>query len=155
MNSMLTPDIAMVVETAIAPIFLLVAIGSLLNVMTSRLGRVVDRVRSLEDGLEAGETGEERARHVDELKTLSRRINYSNRAITLCTVAALLVGVLVAITFFGEITSLPVAAGIALLFVLAMGLLISGLAYFLAEIRVSTRQLRVRHDLFDLPAGND
>ena len=41
-------DIAHVIQIAIAPVFLLAGIGAFLNVMTNRLGRVVDRWRSLE-----------------------------------------------------------------------------------------------------------
>src|SRR3981189_1862466 len=40
-------DIAHVIQLAIAPVFLLTAIGTLLNVLVNRLGRSVDRRRSL------------------------------------------------------------------------------------------------------------
>jgi len=40
-------DIAHVIQLAIAPVFLLTAVGTLLNVLASRLGRTVDRRRVL------------------------------------------------------------------------------------------------------------
>ena len=40
-------DIAHVIQLAIAPVFLLTAVGTLLNVLVNRLGRSVDRRRTL------------------------------------------------------------------------------------------------------------
>ena len=48
-------DISAAIQVAIGPIFLLVGTGSLLNVVTGRLGRVVDRARVLERLIEEGE----------------------------------------------------------------------------------------------------
>ena len=48
MNGSGVATIAEIIQLAITPIFLLVAIGSLLNVMTGRLARIVDRMRKLE-----------------------------------------------------------------------------------------------------------
>jgi hypothetical protein len=136
--------IAAAIQLSIAPIFLLAGIGALLNVMTSRLSRVVDRARALEAGLDGGESGEERARHLAELRVLDRRMTYANRAITLCSVAALLICCVVALLFVGQILRLPFDLVIAVLFILTMGALVLGLVQFLVEIAVATRQLRVR-----------
>ena len=48
-------DIGGSIQFAIAPIFLLVGTGSVLNVVTTRLGRVIDRARILETLIEQGE----------------------------------------------------------------------------------------------------
>ena len=41
--------VAHVIQLAVAPVFLLSGIGAMLSVMTSRLGRVVDRARVLNE----------------------------------------------------------------------------------------------------------
>ena len=41
--------IAQTIQLALAPVFVLVAMGNILNLLSSRLGRVVDRARSLQD----------------------------------------------------------------------------------------------------------
>lgn len=40
-------EIARTIQLAVAPVFLLTALGTLLNVLTNRLARVVDRARFL------------------------------------------------------------------------------------------------------------
>ncbi|MEM9421184.1 MAG: DUF2721 domain-containing protein [Pseudomonadota bacterium] len=140
-------SIALAVQMAIAPIFLLVGTGAILTVMTHRLGRVVDRARSLEDMLDTGETGTDRARHMNELSPLAKRMTLANRAIAFSCAAAILVCVMIALLFIGELFSMAVKGPIAGLFVLTMGLLISGLTNFMMEIFVASRSLRVRGEL--------
>jgi len=135
-----------IVQLSVAPVFLLVAIGSLLNVMTARLGRVVDRARKLELELttitEAGQAGA-----IGELKALDRRMVYSNTAINLCAASALLVALVVVLLFAGGLAGLDTSLAVAALFVLAMLGVIGGLCAFLAEISVATRTVRVRAEL--------
>lgn len=140
-------EIASLVQTAIAPIFMLVAVSNLLGVMTHRLGRVVDRARQLEVDLDSGLTGEARAREVRELHTLSRRITYVNRAITLCAICAVSICVVVALLFLGALFEWAVRLPVALIFIVTMAALIAGLGHFLAEVFVANRALRVRAEL--------
>ena len=42
-------DITRAIQLAVAPVFLLTAIGTLINALTGRLGRAVDRRRKLEE----------------------------------------------------------------------------------------------------------
>jgi hypothetical protein len=44
-------DIAHLIQVALTPIFLISAIGVTLSVLTSRLARIVDRARTMEDRL--------------------------------------------------------------------------------------------------------
>src|SRR3546814_12910023 len=78
----MTPDasaIAQTIQLSVTPVFLLVATGSLLNVLAGRLSRVVDRSRVLLARWPETE-GEEHGRVVAELRAADRRmrvINYS------------------------------------------------------------------------------
>lgn len=140
-------DIAHIIQLSVAPVFLLVAIGSFLNVMTARLGRVADRARRLEDVLTSGENLALRGPYTDELRRLDRRMTLANRAINLCVVAALLIAFMVALLFIGALASIDTAAPVAGLFVIAMAAIIAALAFFLLEIRIATRTVRVRAEL--------
>ncbi len=138
--------IAHLIQLAIAPVFLLAGIGAILNVMAQRLARVVDRARTLEREY-GGYNEAERARAAGELVILDRRMTVVNRSISACTASALFVCFVVAILFIADIAQIPFGRPIAVLFILAMLLLIVGLLLFLYEIRLATRSVRVRQEL--------
>lgn len=140
--------IAQFIQLSIAPVFLLAGIGAILNVLANRLARVVDRVRHLEaEFVSADEATQSRAR--GELYRLGTRMKLVNWAITTCTASALFVCVVVAIIFIGGLGHAQFGRLLAILFILAMTLLITGLVLFLLEIRVAARTLRVRYELLD------
>ena len=74
-------DITRAIQLAVAPVFLLTAIGTLINALTGRLGRAIDRRRKLEELLPAFE-GDTRASMERELTTLAVRIKYVLRSIS-------------------------------------------------------------------------
>ena len=80
-----------------APVFLLVATGSLLNVLTGRLSRVVDRSRALMERSAATE-GDEHARVVAELRWADRRMGVINNSIGSAVACGIVVCLLVACT---------------------------------------------------------
>ena len=93
-------DIARTIQLAVAPVFLLSALGTILGVLTTRLGRIVDRSRVLADrlgGLPEAAQGPIR----EEMELLAVRRRIVNLAITSGTVAALLVCLLIASAFVG------------------------------------------------------
>jgi hypothetical protein len=150
MSLPLNPDpgaVGQVIQLAVAPVFLLAGVGAILNVMTQRLARVIDRARVVESLLEAGEGEEDARRHRAELWALGRRMSVVNAAITCCTAAALTVCAVVALLFIGELFALSLFAPIAFLFVATMVLLMLGLALLLVEISIAMRTVRVRTEL--------
>ncbi|MBU3658145.1 MAG: DUF2721 domain-containing protein, partial [Rhodocyclaceae bacterium] len=48
MTSQPVTDIAHIVQMAVAPVFLLTGVGAILSVLTTRLARVIDRGRQLD-----------------------------------------------------------------------------------------------------------
>ena len=46
-------DISHVIQLAIAPVFLLTAVATMINAMNTRLGRIVDRRRVVQDRIDA------------------------------------------------------------------------------------------------------
>ncbi len=137
------------IQLAVAPVFLLTGIASILNVLTNRLGRVIDRARRLETEI-AGYDLDARRRATAELGVLGRRMAAAHWAIGLCTLSALFVCVVVAILFVGDTLSAAMAGAVAPLFILVMLLLIAGLLLFLFEVQIATRSVRVRGEMLDI-----
>ncbi|MEN9705974.1 MAG: hypothetical protein RLZZ393_1853 [Pseudomonadota bacterium] len=135
-------DIAHAIQLSLAPVFLLNGIGVLLGMLTSRLARVVDRARGLEQRLQHA-NGEEARDILDALATIRRRARLLNSAITLSTAAALLVSIVVALLFTSAFVPVSLATSVSLLFILAMASLVLGLVAFLVEIRIATASLRI------------
>ncbi len=126
------------IQQSVAPVFLLAGIGGILNVLTSRLARIIDRTRALHVRLEAA--GEERGISIrEELETLTRRGRIVHRAIAYSTGSALLVCVVIGMLFIGAIVSWNNSILVAALFILAMCFLIVSLSGFLREIQLATR----------------
>jgi len=134
--------IAHLIQLSVAPVFLLTGVGSILTVLTNRLGRIVDRSRALEKNLPAAGDGEHAAIHM-ELENLSTRAVYINWAISLCVMSALLVCSLIATLFVSDIVKVSRPEFVALLFIAAMLSLIGALLCFMREIYIAIRNLRI------------
>jgi hypothetical protein len=135
-------DIARVIQLAVAPVFLLTAIGTILSVLSGRLARIVDRARLLVDRAEA--LPEERRGELHgELQTLLRRRQLVNLAITAGTTAALFVCVLIASAFVGYLVGADLSVFLAVLFIAAMTAFVTALLLFLREIVIAVGTLRL------------
>lgn len=139
-------DIAQNIQLAVAPVFLLTGIGSILNVLAGRVSRIVDRARSLEKDFHSFQA-DVRADARRELVILDTRMKTVNRAIILCTLAGLFVCIVVALLFVGELYPMRWTQAVALLFIAAMALLIAGLTLFLQEVQLALRSVRVKSAL--------
>jgi hypothetical protein len=135
-------DTARLIQLAIAPVFLLSGVSALLAVLSSRLGRTIDRARTLESLLEGAEEKRRERMHL-ELDVLSRRAKLIYRAIALGVITALLVCSVIASLFISAFTKVDVSLVVAGLFVAAMGALILTLLLFLREVFLATRVLRI------------
>ena len=134
--------IAHVIQLAIAPVFLITGVCTLLNVLANRLGRIVDRARALEAQLQAPNESR-RAQMEAELKRLCRRARMVNMAITCSTISALLTCIMISTLFTGTFVPANLAKVITVLFVAAMLLLFLALLAFLGEVILATRNLRI------------
>ena len=128
-------DIGHVIQLAIAPVFLLTAVGTLLNVLVNRLGRSVDRRRTLVAAL-PGLQGEMAESARSELGFVARRVRLIYTAILLAVLCALLICLLIAIAFMDALFAADFSQVVAVLFVVAMIVLIGSLALFLREIHL-------------------
>lgn len=139
------------IELSVAPAFLLVASGSFINVATTRLGRVIDRARTLEidfdeHRFDEGRNKEKCERHMIELRLLNRRMTVINTSIMFSTYAALMVACVVAMFFVSALTGFNAAFFVSILFIVTMGMMVAGLLFFLLEIFLATRYLRIHSE---------
>lgn len=136
-------DVAHLIQVALTPIFLISAIGVTLNVLTNRLSRIVDRARAMENELcrpdyQAGARDLHAA-----LGVLERRARCIYAAITLITLSALLIALVVVMLFVNAFAHWELAAFIAIMFILSMLSFAAALTAFLIEVRIATTTLRI------------
>lgn len=149
MESFSDTMIAHTIQLALAPVFVLVAIGNILNILSTRLGRTVDRARQLQQ-MHGTTTGEEHDIVVAEIRTVDRRIGVITRSIRLLVIACLSIGMTVSILFVEEIADYRLEQVAAGFFFVAIALLMWGLTLFLHEVQIAAASLRIRKDYLEL-----
>ncbi len=129
-------SIGAAIDIAIAPIFMLVATGTFLNVLTSRLGRILDRGRAL-TSLDNGPPD------AAEVESLRHRLHCGNRAVLLCAVSAVFTCALVLLLFVAETANAPLNIPIGAVFLGSVTTLATGLGFFFAEVAIAVRGLKL------------
>ncbi|GAB3269751.1 DUF2721 domain-containing protein [Parahaliea aestuarii] len=135
--------LASIIQLAVAPVFLLAGIAGFLNVMSGRLGRIVDRARIVEVRVSTIKEEPRLSMIRIELRTLWRRVHLINWSIGMCTASGLLVCSVIVSLFVGHLWDLHIAEVVISLFILALLLLIIALVLFLKEVQLATRILHV------------
>src|SRR3954468_8889936 len=138
--------VAEIVRLALAPVFLLSGIGAFLNVLASRLSRIVDRSRDIEPKLLA-RRGREHDRWIAALNILDRRMSLINWATGLSVTSAILTCLVVVLLFAANLIRTHLGNPIALLFIASMTAIGAGFAVFLLETTIAARAVRVRSEL--------
>ena len=124
------------IQLSVAPVFLLAGIGALMNVISGRLARIVDRARKTKTALDAGETIDEREQWTDR-----RRMQLTIRAIELLTAATLLISAVVAVMFFSVISRINLTLVVVPMFITAMLLVMLASVCFLQEVRMASAHI--------------
>jgi hypothetical protein len=131
-------NISVAIRDAVAPVFLLTGIGSILSVITGRLVRAIDRARLIH-----GMDLQERDSHRVELKIVISRITWLRRAIALATLAALSVCVSIASLFISAESGINMPQVVMWSFITSMGSVILALMCFLFEIVLTSQEVIV------------
>ena len=145
--------IAHTIQLALAPVFVLVAIGNIMNILSTRLGRIVDRARFLQD--RHGETtGADHDIVVIEMRSIDERIALITTAIRNLVISGLSIGTTVTILFVEEVAGYSLEKIGAGFFIAAVALLMWALVLFLRETRVAAATLRIPRDYLELHRGD-
>jgi hypothetical protein len=138
--------VAEIVRVALAPVFLLSGIGAFLNVLASRLSRIVDRSRQIEPLL-LSSRGTEHDRWIADLKILDWRMSLISWATGLSVMSAILTCLVVILLFAANLIRTHLGTEIAWLFMASMVAIGVAFAVFLVETTVAARAVRVRSEL--------
>lgn len=139
-------DVSFAIRDAVAPVFLLTGIGSILSVLVNRLGRAIDRARHI-NGLNA----EQRRKFLEELGIIVNRTVWMRWSVGLFIFAGLCVSISIASIFIGVAVKINLTAFVLIAFITSMFSLILGLLSFLREIILASQEVITphRHDLED------
>lgn len=137
-------------QTALTPAFLLVALGSLLNLFTGRLARIVDRSRILQKRYPTT-TGRDHELIVSELRDLENRISIVNISIGIGVLSAITVCVLISLLFIMGLWAVDLTIYVSASFVIAMVFMASSLIMFLREVNYAIINLHIREEFLELP----
>jgi hypothetical protein len=124
-----TERVRQAVELSLAPAFLLVGIGSVMNVMMTRLIWLAGRIERLADP----ESGLCEVSHAQELEWLRKRRILARLSIKFSTGAAVIISLVIAVLFVSAFIETRIGTLVVVLWVATIGLLITGLIYFLRE----------------------
>jgi hypothetical protein len=133
-------DISTAIRDAVAPVFLLTGIGSILGVLVNRLGRAIDRARNL-NALNA----EQRKSFLEELDIIAVRTSWMRWSVGLFIFAGLCVALAIAAIFIGVAIGIHLSGFVLMTFITAMFSLIFGLLCFLREIILASQEVITRH----------
>ena len=133
-------EMAKAIQLALGPVFLLTGIAGMLNVMSGRLSRIIDRGRALTERPDVIATYEPSELR-NELLNLERRRHITSRAINMITIAALLVCLVIVALFLEALFFVRFNWLIGVLFILAT---LSLLGYFLREVHLAGYTVRIR-----------
>ncbi|WP_342148504.1 DUF2721 domain-containing protein [Methylorubrum sp. SB2] len=137
------PDtIAHIIQVALAPAFLLSGLATLLNVFSTRLGRVADKVDKLRADL-IGAGPDEAAELSHRLAYLRRRSLLLDLAVILASLGGVLTGIAVLTLFLGALRDASAASVLFVCFGLALGCTIGAILAFLVEILLAGRGVRM------------
>lgn len=129
-------DVSFAIRDAVAPVFLLTGIGSILSVLVNRLGRAIDRARQLN-----GMNADQRKKFADELNIIVRRTSWMRWSVGLFIFAGLCVALSIASVFIGVAIGIKLTQFVLFAFIAAMLSLIVGLVTFLREIILASQEV--------------
>ena len=125
------------IQLSVSPVFLLTGIGAMMNVLSGRLSRSVDRARELNRRCHELDDDEQ-----SEFRLIRQRIRLVVRAIALLTLSILLISTVVAVIFLTVALKVNLSMIVAPLFVAAMLMLTWAALCFLREITLASKQLQ-------------
>jgi hypothetical protein len=129
------------IQLAVAPVFMLSAVAALIGALATRLARIIDRARDIEERLAAGDIRNEEAAYW-ELNRLRLRGRVVNWSVGLLVVCAVLIGATVMTLFLGETSSPRTEKLVPWSFLGGITCFVLALLCFLVETLLATHTLR-------------
>lgn len=129
------------IQLAVAPVFMLTAIAAMIGTVATRLARIIDRARVLDERLQSGTISNLDAAYweLNRLKLRGRICNWSVALLGLC---GMLIAATVMVLFLGETVSPKSERLVPWTFLGALGIFVVALLLFLLETFLATHTLR-------------
>jgi hypothetical protein len=128
-------------QASIGPCVLISGFGFLLLTMSNRMGRSIDRIRSLKEIMD--KEPEKKSRLKDQIKILLDRCQILQSAITLIICCIFCVSLIVLFLFFSLKFHLPLGNAVEILFTLSLVFLMFALSFFLIDVRKGLHSVRI------------
>jgi hypothetical protein len=130
-----------ILQLSITPVALISGVGLLLLSMTNRLGRVIDRSRALAAAATGAEGGASAER--EEIRILFRRARLLQLAIATIATSIFLAAIMVVALFIMYVVAADLTILILGLFGVCLLCLVASIGFFLGDVFLSIRWLRV------------
>lgn len=139
-HSMALDTISHSIQLAVAPVFMLTAVAALIGSLATRLARIIDRARTLEERLDAPPVAHED--HIlDELDRLRKRARVVNASMTLLTLSATLIGATVMALFLSDTLTSRTSELVPWTFLAGVLCFVFALLFFLFETLMAGQSL--------------
>lgn len=129
------------IQLAVAPVFMLTAIAAMIGTVATRLARIIDRARVLDERLQSSSVSNPDAAYW-ELNRLKLRGRICNGSIALLGLCGMLIAATVMVLFLGETVSPQSERLVPWTFLGALGIFVVALLLFLLETFLATHTLR-------------
>ena len=140
MENVTSSEFLPLIQLAITPVILLTGVGGLMLTLTNRLGRVVDRTRTIAGQMRHG-AAEERAHLEGQLSILWRRAKLIRLAVTFAGLSMFFSCVLVLAIFVDASLRRHFGLELVVIFIASIVSLIAALTAFLRDIWLSLEAL--------------
>ncbi len=128
------------IQLAVAPVFMLTAIAAMIGSLATRLARIIDRARTIEEKLDTPDNPHEE-HYREELGRLRRRGLIVNTSMTLLTLAGTLIGATILALFLGETVSSQTRGLVPWTFLSGVICFVFALLFFLFETFLAGQSL--------------
>jgi Protein of unknown function (DUF2721) len=130
-------QLSQVISQAVAPAFILGALAAFISLLILRLNRVVDRSQALNA---IGGDDPARVHLKSDLPRLKRRARLLNNAILFASTSAIFATLLVIVAFVSAFFGIEHERGIAVLFIVTLGLFAAALVNLARETRIALHE---------------
>jgi uncharacterized membrane protein YgcG len=130
-------QLSQVISQAVAPAFILGALAAFISLLILRLNRVVDRSQALNA---IGGDDPARVHLKSDLPRLKRRAVLLNNAILFASTSAIFATLLVIVAFVSAFFGIEHERGIAVLFIVTLGLFAAALVNLARETRIALHE---------------
>lgn len=125
-----------VIQAAISPAILMSGIGLLIQSMSVRMGRIIDRTRKMMELKKAGDFSVE-----PQMRIIWKRARLLRAAITLAAAGALSTATNIILIFLSAVFEINLAVEVLVLFILGMGAVIVALVIYMIEVNQSLKAI--------------